>query len=85
MAKTQKTFVCGNCGSSYRKWQGKCEDCGEWNTIEEEAAAVSGAPKGLSGKKGATVNRSRHREIDNIIAGARQTRSKRRRLCVFLW
>ncbi|UTW57530.1 DNA repair protein RadA [Kordiimonas sp. SCSIO 12603] len=56
MAKVLKSYVCGSCGAAYRKWQGKCDECNEWNTIEEEKAAVSGAPKGLSGKKGSHVN-----------------------------
>lgn len=28
-------FVCNNCGEEYAKWQGKCENCGEWNTLKE--------------------------------------------------
>lgn len=49
MAKAQKTFVCQNCGSVTSKWGGKCEACGEWNTIAEEAN--ESAPKGLGGGK----------------------------------
>ena len=49
MAKPQKTFVCQNCGSVTSKWGGKCEACGEWNTIVEEAN--ESAPKGLGGGK----------------------------------
>lgn len=56
MAKALTSYACGNCGAVYRKWQGKCDECHEWNTISEEKAAVSGAPKGLSGKKGNHVN-----------------------------
>lgn len=29
-------YVCNQCGSTYLKWQGKCDSCGEWNTIEEQ-------------------------------------------------
>jgi DNA repair protein RadA/Sms len=38
-------FVCQNCGAVTRRWQGKCESCGEWNTIVEEAetSGVGGA------------------------------------------
>ena len=36
MAKNLPSFVCQNCGSAYTKWQGKCEGCGEWNTLSEE-------------------------------------------------
>ena len=40
MAKSILSFVCQNCGAAYNRWQGKCESCGEWNTIIEEAAAL---------------------------------------------
>jgi DNA repair protein RadA/Sms len=38
MAKTKvKTaFFCQSCGAQYPKWNGKCNSCGEWNTIVEE-------------------------------------------------
>ena len=36
MAKNTLTFVCQNCGAAYGRWQGKCESCGEWNTLSEE-------------------------------------------------
>lgn len=56
MAKMQKTFACGSCGTVYPRWHGKCEDCGGWNTISEQTTSVSGAPKGLSQKKGSSVH-----------------------------
>ncbi|RJF93034.1 DNA repair protein RadA [Sphingomonas cavernae] len=40
MAKLQKRYVCQACGSVASKWQGQCADCGEWNTLVEEASAV---------------------------------------------
>lgn len=36
MAKNSIIYACQNCGSTYGRWQGKCDDCGEWNTIAEE-------------------------------------------------
>ncbi|MCB9257451.1 MAG: DNA repair protein RadA [Chitinophagales bacterium] len=36
MAKIKTSFACQSCGSVYPKWQGKCNACGEWNTIVEE-------------------------------------------------
>ena len=51
MAKPAASFVCQSCGASYSRWTGKCEACGEWNTITEEAPRES-APKGLTGKGG---------------------------------
>lgn len=55
MAKPQKSFTCNACGAVYSRWQGKCDECGDWNTIAEHTASVSGAPKGLSQKKGNQV------------------------------
>ena len=51
MAKNVKTFVCQSCGAVTPRWAGKCEACGEWNTIVEEAPRET-LPKGVSGGKG---------------------------------
>ena len=40
MAKPQKRYVCQACGSVASKWQGQCGDCGDWNTLVEDAGAV---------------------------------------------
>ncbi len=40
MAKSKKRYVCQACGSVSQKWQGQCPDCGEWNTLAEEAPAT---------------------------------------------
>jgi len=42
MVKYKTQFVCQNCGASYGKWTGKCENCGEWNTLVEQAPIASG-------------------------------------------
>ncbi|TNE68975.1 MAG: DNA repair protein RadA [Bacteroidetes bacterium] len=36
MAKAKTVFFCSNCGASSPKWMGKCLQCGEWNTYQEE-------------------------------------------------
>ena len=53
MAKSASNFVCQSCGSMSSKWAGRCDNCGEWNTIVEEkgSAPVSGA-RGASLPKG---------------------------------
>ncbi len=43
MAKSRTLFVCQNCGASYPKWMGRCENCGEWNTLVEQAPQSSGS------------------------------------------
>ena len=36
MAKPKTNFICQNCNTSYGKWVGKCENCGEWNSLVEQ-------------------------------------------------
>jgi len=43
VAKARSNFVCQNCGASYPKWTGKCENCGEWNTLVEQIVETKGA------------------------------------------
>lgn len=41
MAKAKQIFVCTGCGQVYSKWQGRCDGCREWNTIEEQVVDTS--------------------------------------------
>src|ERR1700704_1710093 len=41
MARREPSFICQNCGAVYGRWQGKCDACGEWNTIAEENSATA--------------------------------------------
>ncbi len=51
MAKKPKLrYVCTNCGAVSSAWAGRCPQCGEWNTIQEEVDLVETAGKGSSGK-----------------------------------
>jgi DNA repair protein RadA/Sms len=43
MARFRTSYVCQNCGAITQRWQGKCDACGEWNTIIEEGAALGRA------------------------------------------
>lgn len=56
MAKTRSQFVCQNCGTVYSQWAGKCDACGEWNTIVEEGTGggIGGGPA-ISSHKGRVV------------------------------
>ncbi|MDX1575105.1 MAG: DNA repair protein RadA, partial [Kiloniellales bacterium] len=46
MAKRSSHYVCQSCGAVTPNWGGRCESCGEWNTIVEEPLAGA-APGGL--------------------------------------
>jgi DNA repair protein RadA/Sms len=53
MAKLSPRYVCQQCGETYRKWAGKCENCGAWNSLVEQAPTETGksAVAKSSGKK----------------------------------
>jgi len=35
MAKVKTQYICSACGAVTERWQGKCGQCGEWNTLAE--------------------------------------------------
>ena len=37
VAKIKVHYVCQNCGYTTLKWLGKCPECGQWDTLVEEA------------------------------------------------
>ncbi|HAN20955.1 MAG: DNA repair protein RadA [Clostridiales bacterium GWF2_36_10] len=62
-------FVCTNCGNTTSKWFGKCPDCGEWNTLEEQVEAIQ-PKKGLKQKQDKSypvIEKSRALHINEII------------------
>ena len=40
MAKIKSQYVCQNCGYTTAKWLGKCPECGNWDSLAEEAVAT---------------------------------------------
>ena len=71
VAKAVASYVCQSCGASYGRWTGRCEACGEWNTITEEAPREA-APKGLTGKPG--------RKLEFVDLTAQATEESERRV-----
>lgn len=42
MAKARTNYVCQQCGATHTKWSGRCDNCGEWNTLVEQAVQSLG-------------------------------------------
>jgi DNA repair protein RadA/Sms len=53
-AKRTHQYVCQQCGNTYPKWTGKCDNCGAWNSLVEETVAA---------EKKAVVDRSAGRAL----------------------
>jgi DNA repair protein RadA/Sms len=82
MAARAQSFICQNCGAAFARWAGKCEACGEWNTIVEESAdgprgpqrpLRKGRPFAIEPLKGATHEAPRLAsgiaEFDRVTGG----------------
>ena len=41
-SKSKTVYVCTQCGCEVPKWQGKCPDCGSWNSFVEETRSTGG-------------------------------------------
>lgn len=52
MIKRAAHFVCQSCGAAFGRWAGKCEACGAWNTLIEEALPTAADPTATQGKGG---------------------------------
>ena len=84
MAKTKSVFVCSECGAKVPKWQGKCNNCGNWDTFIEEIvdAPVKGNSAAVRVKSAASAvklneinsdKESRYKtglkELDRVLGG----------------
>jgi DNA repair protein RadA/Sms len=83
MAKKQAVrYVCTNCGEMSLSWAGKCPQCGEWNTLQEELVVEStvGVPSSAGRKLQAeslktVISRDQKRQktnmndVDEVLGG----------------
>jgi hypothetical protein len=91
MAKPVTRFVCSGCGTVTQKWAGRCEACGEWNSISEETPLSQGpSSRGLGAPKGKRMGLTDLRtqkappprrscglaDLDRVLRGGRAPASK---------
>lgn len=79
--KSAVQYTCTNCGHSTMSWSGRCPNCGEWNTLEEQLTptAIAGTVTKGSTLQPKPVNKSIARdrkrirtgieEVDNVLGG----------------
>jgi len=72
VAKLKTKFVCQECGASYPKWSGKCENCGRWNTLVEQVSESSG--KDAISKSAKTGRILDVQNLNEIISEKKQER-----------
>ena len=56
MARRPSAFICQACGATTSRWAGRCESCGEWNTIvEEQTGGIGASPATARAGKGRVI------------------------------
>src|SRR3989344_135043 len=53
MGKQQTIYTCANCDAQFPKWEGRCRECGKWDTLKE---SVRSAPVVSSAKAAAVID-----------------------------
>lgn len=66
MVKSKIQFVCQQCGASYAKWTGKCGNCGEWNSLVEQAVESVTEKKSALARGQASGKKLNFTSIDDI-------------------
>ncbi|MBP3268109.1 MAG: AAA family ATPase, partial [Ruminococcus sp.] len=73
MAKAKIVYICRECGFETNKWNGRCPDCGEWNSLEESLPVLN--PKSGSIVSSSVRDVSENiQEINAIDADTEETR-----------
>jgi DNA repair protein RadA/Sms len=79
--KTLTQYVCSNCGAMTTSWSGRCLQCGEWNTLEEQltpgaiGASIEGGKQLGSQSVAASLTHDQERissgiaDVDNVLGG----------------
>ncbi|RMG25767.1 MAG: DNA repair protein RadA, partial [Methanobacteriota archaeon] len=68
MARSKSTFTCQNCGYQSTRWLGKCPECNQWNSFEEEITAPAGRyqfDKKKSDKRNIVLQKISHIQTEN--------------------
>ena len=54
--RTKTVYRCTECGADHAKWAGRCDNCGEWNTLVEEVQArTTGKRPAAPGERGSAL------------------------------
>ncbi len=71
-SKTKTIFTCQNCGAQRARWEGRCSDCGAWNSFVEETFT-----EGPSQGRGWSTSSSTSVETMSLDQSPKQIQMKR--------
>ena len=71
MAKSKTQYMCQACGTTYSKWMGRCENCGEWNTFVEQIVETGASSIAKAKSTGKSLVAQPIAAIENESAASR--------------
>ncbi|MBQ2945813.1 MAG: DNA repair protein RadA [Clostridia bacterium] len=63
--KIKTQYICSECGATFMKWSGKCQSCGTWNSLSEEAVEQTAKGK----KSYSPVSNTEPTSLSQLTAG----------------
>ncbi|MBR0403413.1 DNA repair protein RadA [Candidatus Saccharibacteria bacterium] len=76
MKSSKTNFVCQQCGASFAKWMGQCSNCGQWNTLVEQAPQVEVEKKTALARAEVSGKKLKYENIKTIVPSDAKERLK---------
>ncbi len=75
--KSKYRYVCQNCGAERSKWEGKCSECGQWNSFAQELSTKTSDQKryfGLDNAHNETIKTTNipRENLDKYSSGSKE-------------
>jgi DNA repair protein RadA/Sms len=69
--KVKSVYVCSECGYESPKWNGKCHNCGAWNSFVEETTVVTSSKSSSSKAVDVSSQIMELSEVDTLVDDVR--------------
>ena len=72
MAKPKIVFICEKCGGEHLRWQGRCQHCGEWNTLKDIGRQKTGVKSPKEKRKAKKISEIRTAKFKPLASGIKE-------------
>lgn len=79
MSKLNTIFICSKCDAQFPKWQGRCDECGSWGTLQEQTVNKKGKALKITGSQPVSMDmivdgdysriKTGITEVDRVLGG----------------
>ena len=72
--KSKSQFICQQCGAVYAKWMGQCTNCGNWNSLVEQAPEPTSTGRSALSKGQASGKTLDYAKLSSITPSDKKAR-----------